>query len=102
MNEDRFFVNANYRLLKKLTMGLLIGIVLIFVWGALKNSDLSFNTLWQIIVVLAFYWVGSLFAPISEVLSFNISFSIVCAGFFYGLCVLMTYMKLLEMDSILN
>ena len=77
-------------------MGLLLGIVLLIVLGICSVADFTNikNLIGEIIAVIGFYWIGTLFASPAEVLSFSWSMSTVIAGFFYAIALLIVWMKI--------
>ena len=77
-------------------MGLVLGFVVLIIIGICSVKDFTSikNLIGQLIAVIGFYWLGSLFASPAEVLSFNCSMSTVIAGFFYAIALLIVWMKI--------
>ncbi len=77
-------------------MGLFIAFIVLFVWGVLANKD--FSTLgeifWQIVAILFFYWIGTLFAPISECMGASFNISTVIAGICYIISAILAIMRI--------
>ena len=77
-------------------MGLIIGIIALIIIGICSVTDFSGvkSIIGEIIAIGFFWWVGSLFASPTEVLSFSWSMSTVIAGFFYAIALLIVWMKI--------
>ena len=69
-------------------MALVWVIVIFVVVGLIKNC--SWDWLGQILAGLFCYWVGTWFASIGEVLSWDVTIETLVAGFFYlgALCII--------------
>lgn len=77
-------------------MGLLIGLLVLILLGICASMDFSSvkRLVGEIIAIGFFWWLGSLFASPTEVLSFSWSMSTVIAGFFYAIAGTLIIMKL--------
>lgn len=77
-------------------MGLILGFIALIVIGICSVADFSGvkSILGEIIAIGFFWWVGSLFASPTEVLSFSWSMATVIAGFFYAIALLIVWMKI--------
>ena len=77
-------------------MGLLIAFVIILIIGFIKNHDFSgfMDNVWLALGVIFFYWLGSLFATVSDVLSVHWSLWTVIGGIFYFIAGSLVYMKI--------
>lgn len=78
-------------------MGLVLGFVVLIIIGICSVKDFTSikNLIGQLIAVIGFYWLGSLFATIPEVLSLNhFSLTTIIAGFFYAIAALIVWMKI--------
>lgn len=78
-------------------MGLLIGFIVLIVIGFIGNHDCSdvADIVGQVLGVLFFYWIGSLFASPSEVLSWDFSLATIAAGFFYCIAGIIAVLRVL-------
>lgn len=77
-------------------MGLFLGFVVLIIIGICSVKDFTNikNLIGQLIAVIGFYWLGSLFATIPEVLSLHFSFTTIIAGFFYAIAAFIVWMKI--------
>jgi hypothetical protein len=73
-------------------MVLVIVFCIIFLWAVVRNMNFSLDWLWQLVTIWLFYWVGSLFAPLSAVLSCHFTVSTVIAAAFYSVALMMLWM----------
>lgn len=86
-------------------MGLIFGAVILIVLGLFLNSDTrGFQEfIGQVMAIFMFYWLGSLCAPVSEVLGANTGILCTIAGFFYMISlVLLLMMAHLWIKKIIN
>lgn len=76
-------------------MGLLIGLLVLILLGICASMDFSSvkRLVGEIIAIGFFWWLGSLFASIPEVLSLHFSFTTIVAGFFYAIAAFIVLMK---------
>lgn len=75
-------------------MGLLIGFIVVLVWGFLANSEFSLDWLWQILAVLFFYWLGTFFASPMETIS-HLTLATIIAGVCYTIAGIIAVLRVL-------